>query len=164
MTVQVLASTHNSPESAFIIDDYPTGRTLRCFKRIWVETGTKGAGKGLQRICYQTTVKYVNHNKENYPSAPMQDAHLWNKVKAGVYGGIKILYVDAESGHVECDGLSQHAWPEHIAEFKRKVRNEPRRWTTCPNAEVRTSTSGCLKTLSRPGSGLILPGQSTCTL
>jgi len=120
MTVQVLASTHNSPESAFIIDDYPTGRTLRCFKRIWVETGTKGAGKGLQRICYQTTVKYVNHNKENYPSAPMQDAHLWNKVKAGVYGGIKILYVDAESGHVECDGLSQHAWPEHIAEFNAK--------------------------------------------
>ena len=122
--MQVLPSTHNSPETAFVINDYPFGRTVRCFKRIWVETAVKGAKKGQQRIVMQTTKKVVNHAKDEYDAAPINKPHLWNKAKPGVYGLVRIMYIDADTGHVECDGLSEYPWAEHIAKFNDKYGDQ----------------------------------------
>lgn len=115
--MQVLPSTHNSPETAFVIDDYPFGSRLRCFKRIWVETAVKGAKNRLQRVVYQTTKRAVNHAKDEYSEAPMNSPHLWNKPKAGTYGMIQILFVEDETGHIKVDGLGEYPWGDHIEKF-----------------------------------------------
>lgn len=118
--MKVLPSTHNSPETAYVIDDYPFGRTIRCFKRVWIETATKGAKKGLQRIVHQTTKKSVNVCKDEYDAAPMDKPHLWNKPKAGTYGKVQIMGIDEETGHLEFDGLGEYPWDEHITKFNEK--------------------------------------------
>lgn len=41
---------HTSHETAYVVDDYPYGRTVRCKIRYWIETAEKGANKGKQRI------------------------------------------------------------------------------------------------------------------
>lgn len=121
---QVLPSTHNTPETAYVIEDYPFGRTLRCFKRMWVETAVKGAKKGLQRVVYQTTTKGVNVCKDEYESAPMDMAHAWNKPKAGTYGVIQIMFIDPDTGYIEIDGLGQYPWEEHVAKFQAKYGDD----------------------------------------
>lgn len=121
---QVLPSTHNSPETAYVIDDYPFGRTLRCFKRIWVETATKGTKEGQQRVVYQTTNRAVNRDKDSYDSAPMDKPYAWNKPKAGIYGSIQILWIDEETGHVEIAGLGQYPWDNHIKTFMDQFGND----------------------------------------
>jgi len=49
---------HTDPESAYVVDDYPYGRVLRCKIRYWVETAGKGKAKGQQRFVRQ------NHQPE----------------------------------------------------------------------------------------------------
>lgn len=118
--MEVISSKHNSPETAYVIADYPFGMRLRCFKRIWVETGTKGAGKGLQRIGYQTTVKRFNieytDNGLNL-EAPMAEPRAWNKPKFSTYGSIAILWIDPSTGYVETAILGQFPWTEHLDRF-----------------------------------------------
>jgi len=115
--MQVLPSTHNSPESAYVINDYPFGRKLRCFKRVWVERTNKGSKKGCFRVMEQTTKREVNYIKDQYETAPVDKPELWNKPKAGRYGLLKILYIDPETGYVERSGLMEFPWNEHILKF-----------------------------------------------
>ncbi len=41
---------HISPETAYVVEDYPYGYTLRCTIRYWLETATKGSAKGADSI------------------------------------------------------------------------------------------------------------------
>ena len=118
--MKILPDVHNSPETAFIIEDYPFGRTLRCFKRIWIETATKGAKKGRQRVVYQTTVRSVNYIKDQYEKAPVEP-HLWNKPKKGTYSALYVLTVDDETGYIGTDGISEYPSPDGIMKFKERV-------------------------------------------
>jgi hypothetical protein len=93
-----ILSGHDSPETAYIIDDYPSGFHARCRKRIWVET-KQGFG---QRACYQTSGK-------SYTGA-------WCAVKKGTYNLITVLYIDETTGYVEINGISGN-WPEKTEEF-----------------------------------------------
>jgi hypothetical protein len=87
--MQIL-SGHTSPETAYVVEDYPYGFTLRCKMRYWLEFSPK---RGF-RLMSQTT----NPKRGN----------VWNKPKASTYmrfGGC--MYLD-DQGHVQWSGLSEY--------------------------------------------------------
>ena len=69
--------------SAHTVDNYPYGG-YRTQCRWWVETGTKGPGKGHQRVAQQTM------NPKN---------QRWNKAHYGIYAPMIVLYLDNATGH-----------------------------------------------------------------
>ena len=91
MSHQVL-SKHNSFESAFLVEDYPYGRTLRCQRKCWIETASKGAKIGQMRFVSCTT-------------NPKSPGKTWNKPHAGQYIDFLIMYLDAETGYVQTAGV-----------------------------------------------------------
>jgi hypothetical protein len=104
-TKMKILTGHTSPETAFVVEDYPYGFRLRCTIRYWLEFTPK---RGF-RFCSQTT-------------NPKRGS-IWNKPKAGTYsrfGGA--MYLD-EQGHVQWSGLSEYcsgaeasAWQERYGE------------------------------------------------
>jgi hypothetical protein len=95
---------HVSPETAFIVKDYPYGFTLRTEMRVWVET-RKGMG---QRICTQTKNPKVAGEK-------------WNKPKSGIYHAIVLIQIDDETGHFSNLSLSNSAWDEETKKFEQYI-------------------------------------------
>jgi hypothetical protein len=89
---------HTSPETAYVVDDYPWGFRLRTTIRYWIES-KKNQG---QRFVSQTI------NPKN---------GLWCAPKRGTYSPIIILYLD-EKDHVACTCLSMNHEKEKIEEFK----------------------------------------------
>lgn len=88
--MQIL-SGHTSPETAFLVEDYPYGFTLRCKIRYWLEHHPK---RGF-RFVSQTT-------------NPKRPGEVWNKPKASTYcrfGGC--MYLD-EKGHCHWTGLTEY--------------------------------------------------------
>lgn len=87
-----LLSGHISPESAYVVEDYPYGFRLRCKIRYWIEYKAK---KGF-RFVSQTT-------------NPKRPGEVWNKPKASTYslfGGA--MFLD-ENEHVQFSGLSEYS-------------------------------------------------------
>jgi hypothetical protein len=97
---------HVSPETAHIVPDYPYGRVLRCKMRWWIETATKGASKGEQRVVQQTT------------NPKVVGREVWNKPKASTYSYLRLIFIDQENGHTMSDGLGLHAWWDEVMQFK----------------------------------------------
>jgi hypothetical protein len=96
----ITLSGHISPETAYIVDDYPYGFRLRTQIRYWIET-KKGFG---QRFCSQT----LNPKTSN-----------WNKPKSGNYHVIAVMTLDESNGHVHYEVLQSGGWsPEEIQEFE----------------------------------------------
>jgi hypothetical protein len=97
---------HTSPETAYVVEDYPYGFRLRCKIRYWVEFKPK---KGF-RFVSQTT-------------NPKRPGEVWNKPKASTYsmfGGA--MFLD-ENEHVQFSGLSEYsdgaeakAWAEKFGD------------------------------------------------
>jgi hypothetical protein len=77
---QVLPAVHCDFESAYVIADYPYSFTLRCEKRVWVESNKKG----------QRLVEVTKNPKTG----------SWNKPKASTYSELVILYLD-QQGYVQ---------------------------------------------------------------
>jgi hypothetical protein len=96
----VLTGPHDSPDTAYVVNDYPYGFRLRCKIRYWIET-KRGFGS---RVVSQTT----NPKRGD----------VWNKPKASTYTDIRVLFIDEATGYVENAGLSVHASAEKIAEFE----------------------------------------------
>lgn len=110
-------SGHTSPETAYVVEDYPYGFRLRCKIRYWLEYVP---GKGF-RFWSQTS----NPKRGN----------TWNKPKASTYsrfGGC--MFKNDETGHISWSGLSEYdnvktcaaflenygdTMPEHAREFLR---------------------------------------------
>ena len=87
-----LLSGHISPETAYVVEDYPYGFRLRCKIRYWLEYKAK---KGF-RFVSQTT-------------NPKKPGEVWNKPKASTYslfGGA--MYLN-EKGHVTWSALSEYS-------------------------------------------------------
>lgn len=105
MSITIL-SGHCSEETAYLIEDYPCGFSKRCKKRIWIETPTKGAGKGRMRVVSQTT-------------NPKYTTDAWNKSKAGIFSDFILLYRDEENGHIHHAGMNLYAYKEW-EDFKNK--------------------------------------------
>lgn len=90
MQTQILTG-HSSPETAFVVDDYPYGFRLRCKMRYWLEFNPQ---RGF-RLWSQS-------------SNPKIAGLVWNKPKASTYarfGGA--MYLD-DKGHVTWSGLSEY--------------------------------------------------------
>ncbi len=86
-----LLTGHVSPETAYLVEDYPYGFRLRCRIRYWLEFNPK---HGF-RLWSQT-------------SNPKRGG-VWNKAKASTYmrfGGA--MYLN-EEGHVTWSGLSEYS-------------------------------------------------------
>lgn len=105
MTTTILKG-HVSPETAYVVNDYPYGRTIRCKIRYWLEFKPK---KGF-RFMSQTT-------------NPKRPDTFWNKPKASTYsmfGGCMVLNVD--NGHVEWRGLSEFSTLAEAKTFLEQYR------------------------------------------
>ena len=81
---------HISPETAYLVDDYPYGFKLRCKIRYWLEHHPR---KGT-RFVSQTT----NPRKGGF----------WNKPKASTYAYIAGCMFLNEDDHVTWDALSEY--------------------------------------------------------
>lgn len=82
---------HISPETAFVVDDYPYGFRLRCKIRYWLEFSPK---HGFRFVSQTTNPKRGN---------------VWNKPKKSTFarfGGA--MYLD-DAGHVQWNGLSEYS-------------------------------------------------------
>ena len=101
--VKKVLTGHDGFDSAFIQDDYPYGRQLRCKRAAWVETATKGAKKGEQRFVTRTT-------------NPRRAIETWNKPKPSIYSSIIMLYLD-DKEHIHAAHLSFWNEAEKIAAF-----------------------------------------------
>ena len=88
----MLPNTHVSPETAYVVEDYPYGFRLRCTIRYWLEYRPK---VGF-RLVSQTT-------------NPKRPGIVWNKPKASTYckfGGA--MFTD-DKGHVHWSGLTEYS-------------------------------------------------------
>jgi hypothetical protein len=111
--MQILTG-HISPETAYVVDDYPYGFRLRCKMRYWLEYHPK---RGF-RLVSQT-------------SNPKRPGLVWNKPKASTYcrfGGC--MYLN-EANHVAWSGLSEYsdgaeakAWRDQYREGVPEVGRE----------------------------------------
>lgn len=91
-TIPKALSGHVSPETAYLVDDYPYGFRLRCQIRYWIEFKK---GKGF-RFVSQT-------------SNPKVPGLVWNKPKASTYarfGGV--LLRDESNGHISWRCLTEY--------------------------------------------------------
>jgi hypothetical protein len=109
---------HISPETAYVVNDYPYGFRLRCKIRYWLEYDAK---RGFRFVSQTTNPKRGD---------------VWNKPKASTYcrfGGC--MFLDDED-HVQWSGLSEYssgveakAWTDKYGEGVPKAgRNTLDRW------------------------------------
>jgi hypothetical protein len=92
---------HVSPETAYLVPDYPYGFRLRTEIRYWIETKP---GHG-QRVMSQTR-------------NPKRAGQPWNTPKGSTYAPIKVLYVHPTTGHVEHASLGGYATEAEIDAFR----------------------------------------------
>jgi len=89
--MQIL-SGHISPETAYVVQDYPYGFRLRCKMRYWLE--------------YR-----VNHGFRLWSQStnPKKPGEVWNKPKASTYARFAgAMYLD-DNNHVHWTGLSEYS-------------------------------------------------------
>jgi hypothetical protein len=95
---------HTDADSAYLVDDYPYGRTLRCRRRTWIETATKGRCKGMQRFVAQTT-------------DPKKPTEVWNKPHASTYDLFMLMYLNKED-HVQFWNVGWGVTPSGDAQMR----------------------------------------------
>ncbi len=88
MTLKPLTG-HTSPETAYVVNDYPYGFRLRCKIRYWLECSPK---KGF-RLCSQTT------------NPKVEGREVWNAPKKSTYSMLGVMGLNDE-GHVTWTGCS----------------------------------------------------------
>ena len=92
---------HTTPETAFIVPDYPYGFRLRCKIRYWLEYRK---GKGF-RFCSQTT-------------NPKLTTEFWNKPKYSTYCMLGVMGLDpVDDNHVKWVGCNIYHF-EDLKEFR----------------------------------------------
>ncbi len=108
---------HVSMETAYVVPDYPYGSNLRCQKRYWLETATKGTQRGRVKLMEQTT----NPKKGD----------VWNKPHASTYTPLRYLVRDESNGHVSsyalfpsCEGVLTFLATGLYAQFDEAERLE----------------------------------------
>lgn len=101
-----------SPDTAYVVLDYPCGRTARTSIRYWIEDGGK---KGF-RVVYQT----------RNPKVPAE-ANLWNAPKKSTYMLVAAaLYIEEATGHVKSEGITEYTDPAAIRSYVETHGTTPR--------------------------------------
>ena len=140
--MKILAG-HVSPETAYVVNDYPYGFRLRCWIRYWLEHNPKhGTRMWSQTTNPKLSPLTVQHTAESCPGRPcsaecdhVEYRSIWNKPKSSTYAYIAgCMYLDDE-GHVQWSALSEYS----TAEESRKWLETYREGLT-PAALKRTET------------------------
>lgn len=99
--IQILKG-HLSPETAYVVDDYPYGFRLRCKMRYWLEIHPQRGVRGMSQT-----------------SNPKKEGLVWNKPKASNYA-----YVSAamflENGFVNISMLTEYSTLAEALDFEKK--------------------------------------------
>jgi hypothetical protein len=91
---------HTSPETAYVVGDYPYGYRERTTIRYWLEDGKK---RGFRRVSQTINPK----------------TGRWNAPKASTYSLLaSAMYLDAR-GHVQWAALSEYSEAAHVVAFVR---------------------------------------------
>ena len=115
--MKILAG-HTSPETAYVVNDYPYGFRLRCMIRYWLEYRK---GKGF-RFVSQTT-------------NPKRSGEFWNKPKASTYTTLAVMVLKDENAK----GIQEVTWQglhfdirEHLESFIEQFGNgfDKAQWDT----------------------------------
>lgn len=96
---------HTSPETAYVFEDWPYGRSLRCKRRVWLEFKPK---HGFRFVSQTTNPKAGNS---------------WNKPHASTYAECAVMvWVESEESptgkELSWVGLHTHDDDEKIAKFE----------------------------------------------
>jgi hypothetical protein len=94
---------HTSPETAYLVENYPYGYTLRCKIRYWLEYNPSF---GI-RFCSQTT-------------NPKKSFEFWNKPKKSTYASISACMYLNEIDHVHWSELTNYSSYQEAFEWKEK--------------------------------------------
>lgn len=100
MNVKNYIYEHTTPETAYVVQDYPWGFRLRTTIRYWIES--KATKNGGQRFASQT----INPKTGK-----------WCAPKYSTYSEILVMYLD-ENNHVKIDGLHYNSDECYINIFK----------------------------------------------
>jgi hypothetical protein len=106
---------HTTPETAYIVPDYPYGFRLRCKIRYWLEYRP---GKGF-RLGSQTTNPKLNYE-------------YWNKAKHSTYHDLGVMGLNAEN-HVTwvgCHAYNTETWNEFITTYSDSFDENQKRVAT----------------------------------
>lgn len=82
---------HISPDTAYVVNDYPYGFRLRCIMRYWLEYSP---GRGVRLVSQTSNPKRGN---------------IWNKPKASTYAKFGGCMYTTEEGHVCWQGLTEYS-------------------------------------------------------
>ena len=89
---------YTSPETAYLVADYPYGRKVRCRIRYWLETDPKKGARFVSQTEHPTRL-------------------VWNAPKKSVYALLAgCMYLD-ESGHVQWATLNEYSKPAEALAF-----------------------------------------------
>jgi len=99
--LQVLGG-HTSPETAYLVADYPYGFRLRCKIRYWLEYKPK---LGFRLVSQTTNPKIAGRE-------------VWNKPKASTYCMLAVMGLNAE-GHVTWTGCNVYEF-DKLEAFERQ--------------------------------------------
>ena len=103
MTTSALKG-HTSPETAYVVDDYPYGFRLRTQIRYWLETNKHGT-------------RFVSQTKNPKTGA-------WNKPKTSTYAQLAVMIKDDSNGHVSWTGWTYYGGESGLREFAAKYDAE----------------------------------------
>jgi hypothetical protein len=90
---------HVDADGAYVVEDYPYGRVLRCRIRYWIDTATRRDKAGWQRFVSQTT-------------NPRRAGQPWNLPKESTYAPRMFMYLDGD-GHVQHTGIREYRVDPH---------------------------------------------------
>jgi hypothetical protein len=100
----ILPNTHTSPDTAYVVADYPYGFRARCSIRYWLE---HKPNHGFRLMSQTTNPKSANH---------------WNKPKASTYAQFgACMYLD-DNGHVHWTSLTEYCGGAEAFEWSNKYR------------------------------------------
>jgi hypothetical protein len=92
---------HTSPETAYVVSDYPYGFRLRCQIRYWIET----KGPYGMRFVSQTT-------------NPKRPGEVWNSPKLGTYSDLVVMLKDPSNGYISNDAIHSFTGPDRFVAFR----------------------------------------------
>ncbi len=108
--MNAILTNHTSPETAYVVNNYPYGWTLRCKIRYWIEDG----GRKGQRFCSQTT-------------NPKLAGEVWNKPKKSIYAFVMVMFLN-DQGHVKYEALATGS-PAEIVNFRDRYASQLSEWS-----------------------------------
>lgn len=99
--LKLLPQEYWNTDTAYLVEDYPYGFTLRCKIRYWLEFNEKHG----YRFCSQTT-------------NPKRPADYWNTPKKSTYRDIIAILALDEFNHIICVSLTSSSSLKEALDFK----------------------------------------------